>query len=66
MLISEETKEHLEELGYESLEEYFECLSEDYGVAMYAVKAIASILGESELFDGVVTAIEDASESYFD
>lgn len=38
--------------------EYLRGLSEDYGVPMAVVTALASMLGPSEDYDGLVTALE--------
>ena len=48
------------ENGYDSRDEYLESLSEDYGVPLDAVLAIAEILGPDEDFDGLVSSLEDA------
>lgn len=45
--------------GYESRDEYLECLAEDYGVDIHTVYQLANLLGEDEDFDGLVTALED-------
>ena len=46
--------------GYESREHYLQCMSEDYGVPIETVYSLADMLGESEDFDGLVSALEDA------
>lgn len=48
-----------EELGYTDRENYLESLSEDFGIDIETIKALADILGEEEDFDGLVTALED-------
>lgn len=45
--------------GYASRSEYLKCLSEDYGVSLSHVQALADVLGEEEDFDGLVSALED-------
>jgi hypothetical protein len=45
--------------GYASRREYLESLAEDYGVEVSTVVEMASVLGPSEDFDGLVTALED-------
>lgn len=60
MKISKETKDQLKEEGYTSLLDYLTCLSEDYDVDISIVKNLAELLGEDELFDGLVNAVEDA------
>lgn len=49
-----------EEMGYESRNDYLKCMSEDYGVPIDVVQSLADMLGESEDFDGLVVALEDA------
>jgi len=56
--LSQATLDNLYELGYHSLNEYLEDLSEDYGVSLYAVKALYNIYGEGELFDCIVSELE--------
>lgn len=46
--------------GYENREDYFQCMSDDYGVPLEVVKSLADVLGEEEDFDGLVVALEDA------
>ena len=46
--------------GYESREHYLQCMSEDYGVPIETVYSLADMIGESEDFDGLVSALEDA------
>jgi len=47
-----------QELGYENRRAYLESLAQEY--PRDAVFALASMLGPSEDFDGLVTALEDA------
>lgn len=47
------------ENGYVNRKEYLQSLSENYGVDMDTVLALANLLGKSEDFDGLVTALED-------
>jgi len=47
------------EYGAENRAEYLEMLSEDYGVDLDAVHAMADVLGPTEDFDGLVTSLED-------
>lgn len=49
------------ENGYESRQDYLECLAEDHGVPVDMVKMLADLLGPDEDFDGLVNAVEDAS-----
>lgn len=48
--------------GYKNRGDYLRCLSEDYGTAIATVCALADMLGPSEDFDGLVTALEDINE----
>lgn len=48
-----------QENGFKSRREYLECLAEEHGVDISTVFAVASILGPSEDFDGLVTQLED-------
>ena len=48
--------------GYESREHYLQCMSDDYGVPIEVVYSLADMLGESEDFDGLVSALEDAED----
>lgn len=45
--------------GYKDRAEYLSALSEDYGVDIETVEALADLLGEDEDFDGLVSALED-------
>ena len=47
------------EHGYLDRQDYLTCLAEDHGVELFVVEALADLLGESEDFDGLVTAVED-------
>lgn len=47
------------ENGYKSRANYLRCMSEDYGVPLQTVLALADMLGENEDFDGLVIALED-------
>lgn len=50
------------ENGYESRDNYLECMSEDYGIDLETVLALSDVLGPEEDFDGLVIALQDASE----
>lgn len=45
--------------GYTNRRDYLNSLAEDYGVDLGTVLALAGMLGPSEDFDGLVTALED-------
>lgn len=47
------------ENGYKSRADYLQCMSEEYGVPLNTVLALADMLGENEDFDGLVTALAD-------
>jgi len=51
--------------GYASRRDYLESLAEDMGVEPDTVFALASMLGSSEDFDGLVTALEDISDDQY-
>lgn len=59
MKITQQTLNTLNEQGYNSLDEYLQYLADDYGLRVGWVEDLAETLGESELFDGLVTACED-------
>lgn len=59
MKLSKVTKEILKDQGYNSLDEYLENLSEEYGVDLVTVYMMADLLGETELFDGLVSSLGD-------
>jgi hypothetical protein len=59
LVCSPATTSVLLENGYSSLEEYLEELAEDNDLELEAVLALYDVLGENELFDGLVTAAED-------
>lgn len=48
-----------QENGYSDRREYLESLAEDNGVDIETVLVMADLLGPSEDFDALVTAIED-------
>lgn len=64
MKVSEETLDILHEQGYDNLSEYLVSLAEDYGVPLSYVEQLADILGQNELFDGLVCACEDAEGQF--
>lgn len=51
--------------GYKSRRDYLENLAQDMGVDTDTVFALASMLGSSEDFDGLVTALEDISDEQY-
>ena len=50
------------ELGYKNRSEYLQSLSEEYGVHIGAVLALADILGAEEDFDGLIAELEDYAD----
>ena len=48
-----------QKLGFKNRKEYLIDLAETYGVDQDQVFMLASMLGESEDFDGLVTSIQD-------
>ena len=53
-----------QENGYKSRMDYLECLADDYGVSLDTVIVLSDLLGSSEDFDGLVTAIEDYADDW--
>lgn len=50
------------ENGYQDRDQYLSCIAEDYGLDLdEVVKPLANLLGPSEDFDGLVSALEDVS-----
>lgn len=47
------------EMGYKNRKDYLKSLSEEYGVPLDTVYALASVLGSGEDFDMLVTELED-------
>ncbi|MNF53504.1 hypothetical protein D3C85_527480 [compost metagenome] len=48
-----------EEKGYESREHYILQMAEDYDVDPEGAISLAEILGDEELFDGFICALQD-------
>jgi hypothetical protein len=48
--------------GYKNRTDYLKSLSEEYGIKLSTVKAMASMLGPDEDFDGLVSELEDAMD----
>ena len=51
--------------GYRDRNSYLLALSQDYGIDLETVRALAHLLGESEDFDGLINALEDYDEEYY-
>lgn len=52
------------ENGFESRRDYLDSLAQDFGIDEQVVYELASILGSSEDFDGLVTALEDGEGNW--
>ena len=52
--------------GYDNRDDYLQCLAEDYGVPLETVCILAETLGESEEWDALISALEDAEGMIFD
>ena len=50
------------ENGYANRRDYLNSLAEDYGIDLNTVLVLADMLGPSEDFDGLVTALEDMED----
>ena len=48
--------------GYKNRKDYLKGLAEEYGVDYMTVCSLASMLGENEDFDGLISALEDIDE----
>lgn len=59
------TRKALKERGFDTIDEYLEDLADEHGVEFETARAVYGMLGESELFDGVVSAMEDAEAMGF-
>jgi hypothetical protein len=59
-MLKPETMEALRENGYNSLKEYLQDLADEYDVPYSVVVSFYQLLGKSELFDGLVSAVQDA------
>jgi hypothetical protein len=55
-----------QEKGYVNRKDYLKCMSEDYGVPLETVYALADLLGKDEDFDGLISSLEDAEEMNWD
>lgn len=51
-----------QEYGCANRKEYLENLADEYNVDINTVLTLALMLGESEDFDGLISALEDAEE----
>jgi hypothetical protein len=51
-----------QDYGFANRREYLISLADDFGLPVSEVFAIASLLGSSEDFDGLICALEDRAE----
>ena len=54
-----------QEHGFENRKEYLEDLADQFGVSVQTVFDLASFLGRSEDFDGLVTSLEDVESGMY-
>ena len=54
-----------QEDGYANRKEYLISLADEYGVDVDTVFTLASVLGPSEDFDGLVSTIQDHADGYY-
>lgn len=54
-----------QENGYKNRKDYLESLAEDYNISFLTVVSLADILGPTEDFDGLITALEDIEEGIY-
>lgn len=59
-MLKPETMEVLRKNGCNSLKEYLQDLADEYDVPYSVVVSLYQLLGEQELFDGLVSAVQDA------
>lgn len=55
-----ETIQVLKENGYDNIKEYLHDLADEYDVPYSVVVSLYNCLGDQELFDGLVSAVQDA------
>lgn len=48
-----------QELGFNNRREYLQSLSDEYGIGLSEIIAVAQLLGKNEDFDGLVSFCED-------
>ncbi len=59
-MLKPETIQVLKENGHDNIKEYLHDLADEYDVPYSVVVSLYQLLGESELFDGLVSAVQDA------
>lgn len=50
------------EKGFESRDDYLDCLADDYDLSTETVYQLAEFFGPLEDFDGLIIALEDQAE----
>jgi hypothetical protein len=65
MVHSEEFMNVYQENGYKDRKDYLKSLAEDFDMDYKDVVMIATTLGESEDFDGLITSLEDYCEGWY-
>lgn len=71
MITTEDRRQYMETLegmgytGKNALQQYAQDLADDNGVDISVIRSIIQVLGVQELFDGVVTAVEDYAADGF-
>jgi len=65
-MLKPSTIEVLQDNGFDTLEDYLQDLSEQYGVPEDVIHSLYELLGETELFDGLVSAVQDAENEFED
>ena len=51
-----------QEHGFENRKDYLNSLADDFGVDRQTVYTLASMLGSSEDFDGLISSLEDMAD----
>lgn len=58
--MKQSTKDTLQDMGFNTVKEYLNDLADEYGVEPETAYMLFEILGEDELFDGLVSSMGDA------
>ena len=53
-----------QENGYESREDYFQAMADEYDCPIEIVREVAETLGENEDFDGLISSLKDYARIY--
>ena len=65
-MLKPSTVEALQDNGFDTLDDFLQDLSDQYGVPTDVIYSLYDLLGESELFDGLVSAVQDAENMFED